>query len=66
MTKYEVLVHRTLFVSLEFKTHTKEKAEKLARKQINADFQPILLWKDYDPPDIEYDVMAPKAFNEPK
>lgn len=60
MPTFEVVVERTVWVSLEIEADTKEKAEALAREQIETDYmEDPFLWKDYynDPGDIKYDVI---------
>ena len=53
---YQVVVHRRLYVSLDLVADTKDEAEKLARKQIEAEFGHIQEWVDYEPLEIEYKV----------
>jgi hypothetical protein len=64
MPNYEVTVHRTLYLSLQIKAATKEEAGALAREQIEEEFGDVREWDDYEPLDIEYDVMMPSMLNQ--
>ena len=57
MPTYEVVVERVLFVSMEIEADTKEEAEKLAREQIETRYEDTYDWSDYDPLDIQYDII---------
>ncbi len=57
MQTWEIVVHRTLYVSIELEAANKEEAEAIARKQIENDYEDIDDWNDYNPPEIEYEVI---------
>lgn len=65
MTKFEVMVNRTLFKSLVIDANTGEEAEQFAREQIDAEFENIQEWDDYEPLKLECYVMTPTDLNPP-
>ena len=60
MAHFEVVVERTVYVSLEIDAATKEEAEKRAREIIQADYENIELWNEYISEGFEYEVI-PKS-----
>ena len=58
MPSYEVIVKRRIVEWFTFEADSKEDAEQLAKKIIDA-YPPIYNWADYGP--IEYDVLALQA-----
>jgi hypothetical protein len=57
MPQFEVVVERTLYVTLEIDAATKEEAEKLAKQQIATNYEDIYDWFDYTPFDVNYNVI---------
>ena len=57
MAHFEVVVERTVYVSLEIDAATKEEAEKRAREIIQADYENIELWNEYISEGFEYEVI---------
>jgi hypothetical protein len=59
--KFEVIVHRTLFVTLEVEADSKEDAEKLVKEEIETKYEDIYVWNDYSQLEIEYDPPTPES-----
>ena len=53
MPTFEVIVEKTVWVSLEIEADTKEKAEALAREQIETIYIDPNVWTDYPMSEIE-------------
>jgi hypothetical protein len=54
MPRFDVTVHKTIYVAFLLDADTKAEAEKLAKEELEAEYKDDLtLWHDYDPVRIE-------------
>ena len=56
MPQFTVILHRTLYKSLEFELDTKEMADALA-KQIAAEYEDLSIWNNNDLIEFKYEVI---------